>query len=65
MFHFSVCLFVCLFAIAFAFGPACPRGLPVDVHRNISRRAVYFTAAQIRAITADNLRCGYFLLAVL
>ena len=39
--------------------------LPVDVYRNMSRRAVYFTDAQLRAITADKLRCGYFLLAVL
>ena len=31
----------------------------------MSRRAVYFTSAQLRAITADKLRYGYFLLAVL
>ena len=31
----------------------------------MSRRAVYFTRAQLRAITADKLRCGYFLLGVL
>ena len=31
----------------------------------MSRRAVDFTGAQLRAITADKLRYGYFLLAVL
>ena len=60
------CRFVCLsVSIAFAFGPAYPRALPVELYRNMSRRAVYFTSAQLRAITADKLRYGYFLLAVL
>ena len=31
----------------------------------MSRRAVHFTSAQLRAITAEKLRCGLFLLAVL
>ena len=61
--HFSVCLFVR--PPLHSRLDACPRALPVDVYRNMSRRAVYFTSAQLRAITADKLRCGYFLLAVL
>ena len=53
------------FITCLAFGPAYPRPLPVIFYRNMSRRAVYFTGAQLRAITADKLRYGYFLLAVL
>ena len=37
----------------------------VSIVAAMSRRAVHFTSAQLRAITADKLRCGYFLLAVL
>ena len=57
--------FVCLFVRSPLHSRLGLSSRAVELYRNMSRRAVYFTGVQLRAITADKLRYDYFLLAVL